>query len=82
MSSMSTLGAVEEALRELDRASERVGYALERANREGATEDDRAAAEGASRERNERRTVLLEAIHEHAATQYQSGIELGRSRGG
>lgn len=78
---VSTFGGVEEALRKFDLASERVGYALEHANRDGATPAQRAAAVAASQERNQKRSRLLEAIHEHAAAQHQAGLEMGRAEG-
>jgi len=78
---MSTLGAVEEAIQELDRASERLGYAMEHANRPEATPADQAAAAEAARRRKVAREGLYEAMHAHTAAQYRTGLDMGQSQG-
>lgn len=78
---MSTMGAVEEGLKDLSRTAELVGFALERANRaDGKPEQELLIerAKHAASERVQAMNALLEAIHEHAATQYQAGLDIGR----
>lgn len=76
---MSTYGSVELAVQNLDQASERLGYLLQRANGPQATADDRQRAAEAALTRAACRRMLLDAIHQHAHAQHQAGIDLGRS---
>lgn len=78
---MSTMGRVEQAIKELSRTAELVGYALERANRADGKPEHASLVAKANEAHGERvRAVdaLLEAIHHHAADQYETGLEMGR----
>ena len=78
---MSTSGAVEQALCELERAHERVGYLLSRANLKTASQSDLYAAQAASVVAKSKHQRLMEVVEQHANAQYQAGLDVGRSEG-
>jgi len=78
---MSTMDPVEQAMKDLNRASEAVGHALARANRAFGSPEHAvlvAKAREASVERGRLMNALRDTIRHHAASQYEMGLEMGR----
>jgi len=78
---MSTSGAVEQALCELERAYERLGYLLGCANRPGASQGDREMAAAAAAAAKSKRLKFRGVLEQYADSKYKAGIDLGRSEG-
>ena len=76
---MSTYGAVESALAEVEKAYERLGFLVEKANRKDSGPKARKLAEAASATAKRKRQAFLGVLQQYADAQLQAGMDMGRT---